>query len=351
MKRRHILKVEGLPLVLAQIERERGISQQLIIEAIKASLLSACRKLFPEEILEELSVELDLASGNISVIHNNEDVTPKDFGRIATQSAKQVIMQKIREAEKNSILHDYEHKVGKIITGHIQRIEGHNYLINLGRIEASLSYNQQIHTEKYKVNDPIRVYLEKIDLTAKGPVLVISRVHTGLLACLMELEIPEILEGTIEIKAISRSPGLRAKVAVRSKVSEIGAVGTCVGHMGQRIQNIVKELSNERIDVIEWSDNPEEFISNSLKPAKATYVSLDKKNKTAKIEVPADQLSLAIGKGGVNIHLATDLCGWQLEIQNQGNWPDNPESPSNKTLSLKEKLVLAKAKQGKKENE
>jgi len=335
-----MITIDGLPLVLSQIEKERGITKDVIIDALKLAFLSACKKMFEEEVWEELTAELDEETGHLTVLHKKKDVTPENFGRLAAQTAKQVILQRIREAEKTSIYDEFSEKIGAILTGTVQRIEGRNYLINLGRIEAILRYSEQIHKEKYNPKDKIRVYIVGTSQSAKGPVLNISRTHPGLLRCLMEMEIPEIHDEIIEIKSVSREPGIRAKVAVLSNDPDVGAVGTCVGHMGQRIQSVVKEMSDERIDVIEWSDDPKVLIGNALKPAKVSQVRLNEAEHTATVGVPEDQLSLAIGKGGQNIRLASRLTGWRLDVVDD----QQLARESTKKLSLKEKMALAKAR-------
>ncbi|MFC1478026.1 transcription termination factor NusA [Candidatus Margulisiibacteriota bacterium] len=336
-----MIVIEELPLVLAQIEKERGIAKEVIIEALKSAFLSACKKVYHEDIWPELSVELDETNGNMKVLQGSTDVTPENFGRLAAQTAKQVILQRIREAEKNSIYDEFDAKKDTVIIGTVQRIEGRNYLINLGRIEATLHYSEQIHKEKYSLKDKIRVYIVEAKKTSRGPMLVVSRKHPGLLKCLMNMEIPEIQNGTIEIKSVAREPGQRSKVAVTSHDPDVGAVGTCVGHMGQRIQSVVRELSDERIDVIEWSDNPRIMLSNALKPAKVSSININEDERTAVIAVPEDQLALAIGKHGQNIRLATRLTGWRIDVVNEKDFVAQKEE---KKLTLKEKIALAKAK-------
>ncbi|MFH1428336.1 MAG: transcription termination factor NusA [Candidatus Margulisiibacteriota bacterium] len=336
-----MIVIEELPLVLAQIEKERGIAKEVIIEALKSAFLSACKKVYHEDIWPELSVELDENSGNMKVLQGSTDVTPENFGRLAAQTAKQVILQRIREAEKNSIYDEFDAKKGTVIIGTVQRIEGRNYLINLGRIEATLHYSEQIHKERYSLKDKIRVYIVEAKKTSRGPMLVVSRKHPGLLKCLMTMEIPEIQSGTIEIKSVAREPGVRSKVAVISNDSDVGAVGTCVGHMGQRIQSVVRELSDERIDIIEWNENPKVLITNALKPAKVTSININETEHSAVVAVPEDQLALAIGKNGQNIRLATRLTGWRIDVINEKDFVAQKEE---KKLTLKEKIALAKAK-------
>ena len=251
------------------------------------------------------------------------EVTPKqeDLGRLAAQTAKQVISQKIREAEKDLIQKEFSGKMGSIVSGTVQRIEGRNILVNLGRVEALLYPREQIHREHFDPKDPIKVFVVGVEKTHRGPQVVISRSHAGLVKKLFELEVPEIRDGVIEVKGISREAGYRTKIAVSSNNPDVGAVGTCVGHMGQRIQAILKELGQERVDIIEWSDDIKKYISNSLKPAKVDGIKIDEKTKKAIVEVAPDQLSLAIGRSGQNVRLASKLTGWDIEIP-------EPEKPA-----------------------
>jgi len=348
-----MIVIENFPQVAAQIEKERGINKELLLEAISAAMIAATRKKIGKE-LQDLEVEIDEETGEAFVFAKKEvvkeldeeaeheqitieeareyqddveagdtimiEVTPEEFGRIAAQTAKQVIMQKIREAEKTSIYDEFKDKEGTIINGYIQRKERNGaYLVNLGRIEAILPLKNQIPKENYNLRDRIRVYLVSVETSSKGPQMHISRSHPGLIHALFKLEIPEIQEGIIEVVSVARDVGSRAKVAVRSNDSEIGAVGTCVGHMGGRIQNIVKELGNERIDIIEWSDDPYQFIANALKPAKINKITLEENEgeRRSIVNVDEDQLSLAIGRSGQNVRLAAKLTGWKIDVESQ----------------------------------
>ncbi|HAR62259.1 MAG: transcription termination/antitermination protein NusA [Candidatus Margulisiibacteriota bacterium] len=330
---------------MAQIESERGVDRSVLVRAISDSLLSACKKKF--ENAENLRVELNELTGETRVFAEKEviekvtdeetqisleeameyddsfkvgdileiEVTPDDFGRIAAQTAKQVIIQRIREAEKNSIFNEFKGKEGTIISGVVQKLERRNILINLGRIETILGPSDQIPGEIYKPKDRIKLYVVEVRKTPKGPQVVTSRSHPRMLQKLFELEIPEIQDGIIEVKGVSRDPGSRSKIAVKSNNPDIGAVGTCVGKMGSRIQAIIREIGNEKIDIVEWSEDPETLISNALKPAKIARIKIvDLKEKKAEITVPDDQLSLAIGKGGQNVRLAAKLTNWKIDI-------------------------------------
>jgi N utilization substance protein A len=361
-----MILIDNFEQVISQIEKERGISKEVLIEAIKASLLAACRRKFDN--IDNLEVTIDEVTGDSLIFASKEvvetveddltqislneakeyqddveigdvimiEVTPDNFGRIAIQTAKQVIMQKIREAEKQSIGDEFEAKVNTIVTATVQRREGKNYLLNLGRTEALLYPKDQIYGERFNQKDLVKVFVVSVDETPKGPKVVVSRTHPGLLKALFELEIPEINEGVIEVMGVAREPGSRAKVAVKSNDPEVGAVGTCVGHMGGRIQNIVKSLNNERIDIIEWSKDPYELLVAALKPAKINKIRLEEsaeKNEEGKTEkkafvyVDEDQLSLAIGKGGQNVRLASKLTGWNIEVAaEQSSFTDNLKS-------------------------
>tara|TARA_A100001015_G_scaffold275987_1_gene333777 strand:- start:184 stop:1602 length:1419 start_codon:yes stop_codon:yes gene_type:complete len=340
-----MLVIENFKQVTAQIESERGITSEDLISAVEQALVSAVRKKFPENALLEATLDPETGEANIfrlfNVVESPEDsdfelnieqakemdkkakidtdirinITPEDFGRIAAQTAKQVIIQRIREAEKNVIYDEFEKKKGHILTGTVQCIEGNTYIVNLGRIEAPLTYREQIPGEKFEAKEQIRVYISDVTKTTRGTQIHISRTNSGFLKRLFETEIPEIEDGIIEVMSVSREPGNRSKVAVKTNNPTIGAVGTCVGHMGGRIQSIIKELRFEKIDVLEWSDNPKVFISNSLKPAKIHQVFIkDEEEKTAVVVVPNDQMSLAIGKNGVNVRLSVQLTGWKMDI-------------------------------------
>ncbi len=337
------MKIEGFLQMLEQIQKDRGIPKEALIGAISAAMLSACRKKFA--VTDNLEARIE-DTGEARVIQKKKivskvkdaeleislkeakkidptakvedeveiDVTPHDFGRLAAQTAKQVVIQRIREAEKETAFEEYTAKVGDIINGIIQKKEKGGYLVNLGKVETMIPASETIPGEFYRPKDYIKLFVVETKKTAKGPVVVVSRTHPGLVKKLFELEVPEILQGILEIKALAREAGRRTKIAILSKDKNVSAVGTCVGHMGSRIQNIVKELGNERVDVIEWSENPKQFISASLSPAKVAGVELNEAEHIAKVFVPEGQLSLAIGKEGQNVRLAAKLTGWKIDI-------------------------------------
>lgn len=330
---------------LRDLEKERNISADVILEAIEAALISAYKKNFGSsqnvrveinretgdyhvysrktivEELEDARMEISLAEaekinpgyepGDIYEV----EVTPKDFGRIAAQTAKQVVVQRMREAERNVIFDEYINMEGDILTGVIQRIENRNVFLDIGKTEAIITPNEQIPGEDYRYGDRIKVYMVEIKKTNKGPQIVVSRTHPGLLKRLFEAEVPEIYDGIVEIKSIAREAGNRSKIAVYSKDENVDSLGACVGAKGMRVQNIVDELRGEKIDIVKWSDDPVEFISNALSPAKVLEVLIASEEKFARVVVPDYQLSLAIGKEGQNARLAVKLTGWKIDIK------------------------------------
>ncbi|RAP28154.1 transcription termination/antitermination protein NusA [Candidatus Marinamargulisbacteria bacterium SCGC AG-343-D04] len=380
--------IDNLEQVANQIETERGVAKELLFKAVEQALSSACRKKLGDG--SQLECELNGVDGSVSfyrvkeivedVFSESTEITlkeakkidntveldgevkvpfiPPDFGRIAAQVAKQVIIQRLREAEKDSVFEEFQDKVGTIVTGTVQRVENRNYLINLGRTEAILRFSDQILGERFEVNESIRVYVVNVDRANRPNMVSISRTHTGLLKKLFEIEIPEINDGIIDVMSVSREPGIRAKVGVRTNNPSIGAVGTCVGQMGGRIQAIIKELGNEKIDVLEWDEDIKTFIANALKPAKVTSVFItDIDQKTATVVVPNDQLSLAIGKRGINVRLSSHLTGWNLNVisedelsQSKGSivdkikqFTDSDDSQTDDSSLSLESSFLAKA--------
>jgi len=332
---------------LEQLEKEKGIDKEVLIEAIEAALISAYKRNFSS--LQNVKVLIDRINGDVVVyalkkvsinlkddmteitlenakkidpIYEENDiveitVTPKKFGRIAAQTAKQVVVQRIREAERGIIYNEFVNKDGEIVTGIIQRTERKNVIIDLGKTEAILPPTEQIENEEYKFNQRIKIFILEVKKTAKGSQIIVSRTHPGLVKKLFELEVPEINDGTVEIKSISREPGSRTKIAVFSKVSDVDSVGACVGQKGTRVQSIVDELRGEKIDIIKWSSNVQEFISSSLSPSKVIRVDTNETEKSAKVIVPDYQLSLAIGKEGQNARLAAKLTGWKIDIKSE----------------------------------
>jgi N utilization substance protein A len=310
------VKIENFNQMLEEIQRERGIHKEALLDAIRMSLLSAAKKIIKgeDENLEAIISD----EGEVKIILKKEgqeqDVTPKDFGRLAAQTAKQVIIQRIREAEKEEVLEEFTKKVGELITGTVQRREFGGYLINIGRLETVLPVSEQIPGEILRDRDRVKLFLVETKKGTKGPMVIVSRAHPGFVKKLFEMEVPEIKDGILEIKGLAREPGKRTKIAVLSHDKNVGAVGTCVGHLGARIQNIVRELGPERVDIIEWSDDPKTFIAHALSPAKVSKIELNPEDNSAKVHVSERDLSLAIGKEGQNVRLAVKLTGWKLDI-------------------------------------
>ncbi len=241
--------------------------------------------------------------------------TQSDFGRIAAQTAKQVIIQKIREAEKEAVYSEFKEKEGEILSGTVQRIEGRNIIVDIGKTTGMLSMDEQIPGEHYRVGQRLKVYLLKVEEGARNAGLVFSRTHPNIVAKLFEVEVPEITAGSVEVKSVAREPGSRVKIAVVSTEEGIDPIGSCVGQKGSRIQMIINELNGEKIDIIEWNDNPIKFIQNSLSPAKISYLEIDEENRSAVAFVNLDQFSLAIGRKGQNVRLAAKLTGWKIDVK------------------------------------
>jgi N utilization substance protein A len=307
--------MEEMLRIVDVLHREKDIDKELIFQGIELALQSAARKQFGK--LSDVRVSIDRGTGAIHAEKDGEIVPASRLGRIAAQAAKQVIMQKIREAERDVIYLNYEGKVREIAAGVVQRLEQGNVIINLGRTEGILPREYQIRSELYKPGDRIRTLITSVEKQGQGVRIVLSRTHDDLVRRLFELEVPEISEKIIEIKVIVREPGYRTKVAVYSVDSRVDAVGACVGIRGSRIKNIVEELNGEKIDIIRWSDTAEILIGNSLKPAEASEIFLYPKTRRAEVVVDDDQLSLAIGRRGQNVRLAGRLCGWEIDAYTQ----------------------------------
>ncbi|MGE5605167.1 MAG: transcription termination factor NusA [Bacteroidota bacterium] len=332
---------------LEQIEREKGISKEILLDAIETALASAYKR--DQKVAQSIEVRIDSETGAFhvythkTVVDEVEDdkneisleeaqkinpvyelgdlvefeIFPKEFGRIAAQTAKQVVMQRIREAERSIIYDEFINRVGDLMTGVVQRFEQRNIFIDLGRIEGILPANEQMPNERYEQGMRIKTYVVEVKKTTKGPQVLLSRTRTGLLKRLFELEVPEIQDGIVELKSVAREPGHRSKIAVYSNDHQIDPVGACVGTRGIRVQMIVRELKGEKIDVIPWSADPIEFIINALSPAKVSDVKILPTKKTAIVIVPDFQLSLAIGKEGQNARLAAKLTGWKIDIKSE----------------------------------
>ena len=336
---------------LKELIKEKGISEELLFTTIQDAMVAAYKKNYANanSNAQNVKVNMDRETGEIHVYAQktvvdevyddvteisledakelsprnevddiiNIEVTPKNFGRVAAQLAKQVVTQRIKEAERNIIYDEYKEKEFDIITGIILRKDKGIVFVNLGKLEGIIGPNEQIPNEEYNFNERLKLYIVEVKNGTKGPQIHVSRTHPGLVKRLFELEVPEIFEGVVEIKNISREAGSRSKIAVYSNNEEVDPMGACVGPKGVRVQSIVNELKNEKIDIIKWSKNPEEFIANSLSPAKVLSVVVDEESKSAKVVVDDNQLSLAIGKEGQNVRLAAKLTNWKIDIKSK----------------------------------
>lgn len=335
---------------LNQAAAERGVDAAEVIEIIKEAIKAAYRKDYGGE-LEELEVELDTEQGGVKVTKDGKDVTPEGFGRIAAQTAKQVLLQRIREAEKGAILTEYERKVGTIVNGMVQRLEGPNVVVDVGKAEGVMPTTEKIPGEDLRLNQRLKFYIVGIKESQRGQDIIVSRAHKGLVEGLFKLEVPEIGSGMVEIKGIAREAGSRSKVAVSSRQAGVDPVGSCVGQKGVRVQAVIAELGSEKIDIIQYSDDPAKFIATALSPAQVGKVVINEEEKTAHVEVPEDQLSLAIGKDGQNVRLAAKLTGWRIDIKGAegiGSLRDEPEKvekakPEKKTKKAAVKKTTKKA--------
>ena len=303
-------------LALNQVATERGVDIAVVLEAMENAILAAYKKDHPGTEVEDYTVKINQNSGEARVMHGSEDVTPPGFGRIAAQTAKQVILQKVREKEKEAVLADFSTKIGTVMNGTVLRFAGPNIIVDLGKSEAIMPVTEQIAAERYHQNQRLSFYLVEIREGLKGQELVVSRSANGLLEGLFKREVPEIASGNVVIKTMVREAGSRSKVAVAATAPGIDPVGSCVGQKGVRVQAIIQEFAGlEKIDIIQWSDDDATFIAASLSPAKDLQIHLDADSKTAIVTTPKDQLSIAIGKEGQNARLASKLTGWRIEIK------------------------------------
>lgn len=332
---------------LTILEKEKGISREILIEAIEAALISAYRRNFNQA--QNVRIDLNMERGTMRVFARKDvvdevfdsrleisveeaqkinpnyqiedvvemEVTPKNFGRIAAQTAKQVVTQRVREAERGIIYSEFIDREEDIMTGIVQRQDSRFIYVSLGKIEALLPVNEQMPNEQYKPHDRIKVFITKVEKTSKGPQIFVSRSHPGLLKRLFEIEVPEIFDGTVEIKSVAREAGDRSKISVHAENEEVDPVGSCVGQKGQRVQAIVNELKGEKIDIVKWSEDPVVFVANALSPSKVLEVIVNEQDKATTVIVPDYQLSLAIGKRGQNARLAAKLTGWKIDIKSE----------------------------------
>lgn len=332
---------------IQELGKEKGIDPELLFQAVEEALVAAYKR--NSGTTQEVRVDMNKESGEIhvyaqrTIVEGDEaegdnmtleearaidpryeigdivetEVTPKDFGRIAAQNAKQVVVQRIREAERGQIYDRFQSRNQEIITGVIQRMENKNVYIDLGKIEAVLTQNEQIPGEVYQYHDRIKTYIVEVKRTNKGPQIMVSRTHPGLLKRLFELEVPEIHDGVVEIKSVAREPGMRSKISVYTADENVDPVGACVGHKGMRVQTIVNELRGEKIDIVKYSDDPAQYVANALSPAKVVSTNVNEDEKICRVVVPDYQLSLAIGKEGQNARLAAKLTGWKIDIKSE----------------------------------
>ncbi len=326
-------------LAVHQIASERGIDSSEVLSAVEESIVAAYKRDYEYSEEDEIKAQIN-ENGKFSIVVNGKDSTPQDFGRIASQTAKQVILQKVSEAEKDSMMNQIEDRIGSIEMATVQRFDGQNVIVEVGKLSAVLPPQEQIFGEILKPGNRAKVYLKEIqDSPTGGRKLIVSRSSDLMVRSLFENEVPEIASGTVEIKAISREAGYRTKVAVFSDTTGIDPIGACVGQRGMRIIAMTNELGNEKIDVIQWDPDIQKFIKNSLSPAKPITISMDEANRSATVVVSQEQLSLAIGKEGQNVRLAAKLTGWSIDIvadEPASNELFKDEAPETQVEDLKE---------------
>lgn len=343
------MKGNELLLAIEYLEKEKRIPREVLIDAIEAALITAYKKNY--DSAKNVRIELNLDEGTYRVISRKdvvedvedyrdqvaldtalltnpayeigdvfeEDVTPKDFGRVGAQAAKQAVMQRLRDAERGILYDEFIDKEDDIVTGVIDRVDHRYVYVNLGRTEAVLSEAERSPNEQYLPNERIKVYVNKVEQTTKGPQIFVSRTHPGLLKRLFEQEVPEIYDGTVIVKSVAREAGDRSKISVTSENGDIDAVGACVGAKGVRVEAVVNELGGEKIDIVEWDEDPKVFVRNALSPSQVVEVIVDEANQSTTVVVPDYQLSLAIGKRGQNARLAAKLTGWKIDIKSEND--------------------------------
>ncbi|MDH3976257.1 MAG: transcription termination factor NusA [Deltaproteobacteria bacterium] len=360
--------------VIEQVGKDKGIDKDVIIEAIEAAMLTASRKKFGSKKDIEAQFNPDVGEVELfqfqTVVEKVEDadneiglaeakeldpdvevgdslgikLPSSEFGRIAAQTAKQVIIQRVRDAERDMIFNEYKDRKGELISGYVRRFEKGNVVIDLGKTEGIMPHKEQIPRESFRSGDRVRCYVVDVKRETKGPQVILSRIHSDFMVKLFTLEVPEIYEGIVEIKGAAREPGSRAKIAVTSKDSQVDPVGACVGMKGSRVQSVVQELRGEKIDIVCWDEDIAKFVCNALSPAEIIRVIVDEDEKAVEVVVPDDQLSLAIGRRGQNVRLAAQLVGWNIDI--------NTESKAEKLSieeRLEEELAAARAREEKAE--
>src|SRR5262245_14524748 len=305
--------------IIDAIHRDKDIDKEVLFESIETALATAARKRYGAS--EDLTVKIDRESGEIVAFIDEEPADFIDLGRIAAQTAKQVIIQRIRDAEQDVIQRDFEHKVGQLVNGSVQRIEAGNVIVNLGKAEGILPRSEKVRAENYHPGDRIKALIIEVKKVGTKVRIILSRAHPDLVRKLFELEVPEVADRIIEIKRVAREPGYRTKIAVSSYDSRVDAIGACVGIRGTRIKSITDELNGEKIDIIRWNDSNEVLIMNSLAPAQVSQIVLHEDTRVAEVTVPDDQLSLGIGRKGQNVRLASKLTGWDIKIASQNPQP------------------------------
>ena len=343
------MKSNELLLAIEYLEKEKRIPREVLIDAIEAALITAYKKNY--DSAKNVRIELNLDEGTYKVISRKdvvedvedykgqvaldtallsnpayeigdvyeEDVTPRDFGRVGAQAAKQAVMQRLRDAERGILYDEFIDKEDDIVTGVIDRVDHRYVYVNLGRTEAVLSEAERSPNEQYLPNERIKVYVNKVEQTTKGPQIFVSRTHPGLLKRLFEQEVPEIYDGTVIVKSVAREAGDRSKISVTSDNGDIDAVGACVGAKGVRVEAVVNELGGEKIDIVEWDEDPRVFVRNALSTSQVVEVLVDEENQSTTVVVPDYQLSLAIGKRGQNARLAAKLTGWKIDIKSESD--------------------------------
>lgn len=331
------------------LEKEKSIPREILIETIEAALLTAYKKNYTQH--KNVKVDLNLTNGSYRVISRkdvvqevedetaevdletartvnpayeigdpyDEDVTPKDFNRVGAQAAKQAVMQRLRDAERGILYDEFVDKEDEVMTGLIDRVDHRFVYIQLGRTDAVLSESERIPNEVYRPNERIKVYVNKVEQTTKGPQIFVSRTHPNLLKRLFEKEVPEIYDGTVEVMSVAREAGERSKISVHAENTDVDAVGSCVGAKGARVEAVVNELSGEKIDIVLWDTDPKVFVRNALSPSQVVDVLVDEENQSTVVIVPDNQLSLAIGKKGQNARLAAKLTGWKIDIKSESD--------------------------------
>jgi transcription termination/antitermination protein NusA len=337
---------------LVELEKEKGIRLDTLIEALRIAFASAYKKNYKVDY--DCRVDIDMKTGEIKIFKilpedegenssgdsegkNSEvEVTPDNFGRIAAQTAKQVIRQRIKEAEREVMYDEYKDRLGDMVTGIVQQSDSRFTLVDLGKVEALLPQYEQVPGERYRHGERIKCYISDVRKTTKGPQVIVSRTHTGLIKRLFELEVPEIYEGIVEIKSIAREAGYRTKIAVSSNEKNVDPVGACVGPKGSRVKMVVDELGGEKIDIVGYSDDIIVFIKNALSPARVLKVLTDEENKFALVVVSNDQLSLAIGREGQNARLAAKLTGWKIDVKSEKQFEERLDEARKERLKGKE---------------